>query len=219
MWWTAVFEPVWTVSILPSNSTPWERVVEAVDADLVARDPVGLISAARRDDEVPALWLPWLAEERSVDEFSSAWPEARRRAVTREAFPLHQVKGTRPALNRALAPLGYAMNLTEWFEPATPYQANTFRIQVDVDADQEWIGGRAEIIRVANKAKNAHTKLTVLEVRRRTNPANVYIGAYARRVRTIRVGQLPKIGNITKTAFVWVGAAQKLRRTIRVSQI
>src|SRR5690606_8054037 len=98
------------------NSTSWELAVEAVDADLVARDPVGLIAAARSVAEVPAPWLPYLAAERSVDEFTSAWPIERQRAVTAASFGMHQVKGTRPALVRALAPLGFDVSVIEWFE-------------------------------------------------------------------------------------------------------
>jgi len=214
--WTAVFEPVWTVSILPSNSTPWESVVEAVDADLVARDPVGLIAASRVVNEVPPQWLPWLAEERSVDEFSSAWPVERQKAVTEGALALHRVKGTRQALVRALEPLGFTLTLKEWFEPQVPFQRNTFRIAVDIEPDREWIGARQEIIRVANKAKSLHTKLAALEVSRRAGPATVYVGGVTRRVRTIRVGQLPKIAEIKGPSFVWIGAVQKRRRTLRV---
>src|SRR5687768_6673154 len=154
--WTAVFEPVWTVSILPPNTTAFERVWESADANLIARDPVGLVAASRSVQGVPLDWLAWLAEERSVDEFSSSWPEDRQRAVTTESFGLHRVKGTRHALAKALAPLGFSLTITEWFEPDATFQPNTFRIGVTVDPNREWIGARQEVIRVANKAKNAH---------------------------------------------------------------
>lgn len=216
MWWTAVFEPVWTVSILPSNSTAWERTIEAVDADLVARDPIRLVEYARSDIEVPDVWLPYLAEERSVDEFSSAWTEERRRAVTRGSFPLHQVKGTRPALDRALVPLGFSPQVTEWFETSPTRQPNTFRISVTIDEDRDWIFGRSEIIRVANKAKNLHTKLEAIEARREVGPSMVYVGGYSRRIRTIRVGQLPKVELIRTNAMVFIGAVSTRRRTLRV---
>lgn len=214
--WTAVFEPVWTASILPSNSTPFEKVLEASDANLVARDPVGLIPASRDVDDVPAEWLAWLAEERSVDEFSSGWPDQRQRDVTRESLGLHRVKGTRNALLKALAPLGFSLVLTEWFEPEVTYQPNTFRITVTVDPEREWVGSRQEVIRVANKAKNAHTRLDAVEVIRRTVPSTVYVGSIPRRIRVIRVGQLPKLALIQSHSFVWVGAGQVIRRTIRV---
>ncbi len=214
--WTAVFEPVWTVSILPSNSTPWERVVEAVDADLVARDPVGLIAASRVVEEVPLQWLPWLAEERSVDEFSSAWPASRQKAVTEGSLALHRVKGTRPALVRALEPLGFSLTLKEWFEPAVPFQRNTFRIAVEIEPDREWIGARAEIIRVANKAKSLHTKLDALEVSRRVGPANVYVGVAMRMKRKLRVGPAPQITEVKGASFVWIGATLRVHRKLRV---
>lgn len=214
MWWTAVFEPVWAVSLLPSNATVWERALEAVDSDLVARDPVGLIFSSRSVTEVPVEWLPYLAEERSVDEFSSAWPESRRRAATAGSFPLHQVKGTRPALARALGSVGYDAHVQEWFEVIPNRQANTFRVSVTVGADREWVGGRAEVIRVANKAKNAHTKLEQINVNRQAVPAMAFVGAIQRRVRTLLIKQQPNIDTIHMSTMVWVGAAQMRNRTL-----
>lgn len=214
--WTAVFEPVWTATLLPSSATPFEVATDAADANLVARDPVTLIQASRVVEDVPLEWLAWLAEEMSVDEFSSAWPETRRRAVVADSLGLHRVKGTRHALVRALAPLGFTLRVNEWFEAEPTFQPNTFRIAVTIDDDREWIGSRQEIIRVANKAKNAHTRLDAVEVTRLIGPANTYVGALPRRSRIIRVGQMPMLGEIRGPSFVWVGAGQVLRRTIRV---
>ncbi len=217
LWWQTSFDPAWTVSLLPpSNSTPWELAVEAVDADLVARDPTDLVTISRSPVHVPSQWLRYLAAERSVDEFSSSWSDQRQRQVVAGSFQLHRSKGTRPALDRALAPLGYRPTVTEWFEVSSYRRPYTFRIIVDIDDDQEWIGGREEFIRVANHAKNAHTMLEVLELRRRTTPAAVYIGGLTRRSRTIRVGQLPKVETIHLPSILYVGVAQTRRRTLRI---
>lgn len=217
-WWTAVFEGQWTVSLLPpSSSTSWERALDAVDGDLVARDPVGLISAARSDEDVPLPWLPYLAEERSVDEFSSAWPEARQRAVTAASLPLHQVKGTRPALDRALEPLQYTATVVEWFEVLPTREPNTFRVALEIEGDRSWVGiDRAEIIRTANGAKNAHTKLEALQIKRRHGPAVLHTGGVPRRRHVIRVGQVAQPTNIRLNSMIFVGAVSTRRRTVRV---
>lgn len=212
--WSTVFDPAWTVSLMPSNATEWARVMEALDADLVARDPVGLIAAARSVSRAPSQWLPHLAEERSVDEFSSAWPEDRRRNAVAVAFPLHRVKGTRPSVRKALEPLGFETRIVEWFEVSPRRQQNTFRVAVNVSPDREWVRGRAEIIRIANMAKNAHTKLEALEVSRLTNPNMTYVGAYARRDRTMLIAQQPDIGELHLHSTAWVGAGMIRVRTV-----
>ena len=217
-WWGAVFEEQWTVTLLPaSSSTPWEIAVDLVDADLAARDPIELISVARSVADAPLPLLPYLAEERSVDEFSSSWPEARQRAVTAASFSLHLVKGTRPALDRALEPLHYTASVVEWFEVTPPRQPNTFRVALEIDGDRSWVGeDRAEIIRVANKAKNAHTKLEALQIKRRHGPALLHTGGVPRRRHVIRVGQVAQPTNIRLNSMIFVGAVSTRRRTVRV---
>lgn len=212
-WWTAVFEPVWTASLLPTNATVWERVVEAVDADLVARNPVGLIPASRSDQNAPEQWLAYLAEERSVDEYDGAWPLARRRAVTRDSFAMHRVKGTRPALDRALEPFGYQVSVVEWFERAPAGPAYTFRIRVDLALDEPWLGEqRAQLIRIANQAKNAHTLLEAINPVRQARPASAFVGVMYRRNRRLVVGQQPRPSTVRRTSYVFVGV---MRHSVR----
>src|SRR5699024_2950160 len=113
---------------------------------------------ARQVADVPLQLLPYLAAERSVDEFTGDWTEERQRAVTAASFPLHQVKGTRPALDVALTPLGYDVHVVEWFEPTPNRPADTFRIRVAIGDNEPWTLADYEIlVRVANGAKNAHT--------------------------------------------------------------
>lgn len=213
MWWTATFDAVWTASLLPKESTFWERAVDAGDADLVARDPVALIQASRSVDDCPPAWRPYLAAERSVDEFSGEWPEARQRAVITASFPYHQKKGTRRALDLALAPLGYRMSVVEWFEVTPRRRAETFRVRVAIDDDREWLASdRRQLVRVANSAKNAHTLLEAIEPVRRTPPATAFIGGVTGRRRTVRVGQIPKPIFLGQTGIPFLGA---LRRTAR----
>lgn len=219
MWWTAVFEEQWTVSLLPpSSSTPWERALDAVDGDLAARDPVGLIPAARSDKDVPLAWLPYLAAERSVDEFSGTWPEARQRAVVAGSFAVHQRKGVRRGLDLAMAQLGYQVRVREWFEPQVRRQPYTFRLEVNLGLEP-WMGeNRSQLIRTANGAKNAHTKLEAIELRRQV-PGAVYVGGIIRTRRVIRVGQLPKVTTLyPPDARMFVGAVLRRRRTLRIHQ-
>ncbi len=219
MWWTAVFEPIWTVSLLANGATPWERAVEAVDADLVARNPVGLVAASRSDANCPLPLLPYLAAERSVNEFSGDWSEARQRAVTAGSFRLHQVQGTRPALERALAPLGYDVRVVEWFEKAPRGRPNTFNIAVRIGGEETWLArDRQAVIRAANDAKSAHTLLELLQVTREAPAARVYVGGYLRIERSLIVGQVPRVTELyPPDAYTFIGAVLVQRRTLIIS--
>jgi len=218
MWWTATFQPEWVISLLPpTSSTPWETVLDLVDGGLVARDPLGLIAASRSVADVPLAWLPYLAEERSVDEFSSAWPEARQRAVTAASLGLHRIKGTRLALEMALAPMGYSAQVIEWFETTPRRQAYTFRLSVTIDADREWfLADHIALVRAANKAKNLHTKLEAIEVRRTVGPAAVYFGGKMRTRIAIRIGPPKEVGEVRVATTTFVGAAIRQKIALRI---
>lgn len=215
MWWTAVFQSEWTASTLPPNTTPWEHALDGVDADLVARDPISLVAAARSDQQSPIAWLPYLAAERMVDEYDGNWPEARQREVVKQSFRVHQVKGTRPVLDRALAPFGYTVQPREWFEHDPPRPAYTFQIEVRLGSDP-WSAGaqRSELIRIANRAKNAHTKLEAISLIRNGPPAIVHVGGMTRKRRVLRIGQIPAPTTIRNRAHVFLGAM--IRRIRRV---
>ncbi len=174
---TTHFEAQWTLPLLPSNATAWERVVEGVDADLVARDPVFLIEASRSHERAPLALLPYLAGERSVDEFDSGWSEPLRRATVGGSFRYHRKMATRLALALALEPLGYDVAVVEWFEAAgvavslPPY---TFSLALRLGDEQPWrLDEFPQLIRIANSAKAAHTKLAEINVTR-TPPAAVF---------------------------------------------
>ncbi len=215
MWWRSVFQIEWTASLLPSNATPWERVIEAVDADLVARDPVGLIPAVRSDADSPLTHLPYLAAERSVDEFDGAWPETRQRAVTAGSFRYHQTQATRPALDRALGPLGYSLTVAEWFELSPPGPANTFAVQLQLPDLQPWTAAERErVVRVANRAKAAHTKMVVLAPTRRIPASPLYVGGIPILRRRILIGQQPRVTTLRADGQIWVGGLPRLHRRI-----
>lgn len=216
MWWKTVYQLEWTHSLLPSNATPWERVLEAVDADLVARDPVALIPAARSAEQAPVALLPYLAAERSVDEFSGAWPQPRQRAVIAGSLAYHKVKGTRAALDRALSPLGYSVRVVEWFESSVWRPPYTFRINVRIAPDVSWTSeDRALLLRTANAAKNAHTLMAGIDIARRHSGV-VFVGAKFRRRRVLRVGQLPKPTTYRQSSLIFLGAVLHRRRTLRI---
>ncbi len=188
----AHFEAYWTASLLPgANATPWELVVEAVDSHLVARDPVFLIQAARDPQTAPLALLPYLAMERSVLEFDTSWPESQQRAVIASSFAFHRIMGTRRALDLALAPLGYALTVKEWFETSPQGAPYTFSIAVQIGQQTAWaLADFQQVVRIANRAKNAHTLLTALSPARSLGPAGVSSAGWLSRIRSMTVSQI-----------------------------
>lgn len=84
-------------------------------------------------DTCPVPLLPYLASARSVDRWNANWPEEVKRRVVRDAFAVHQRKGTAGALRRALEPLGYRLTIQEWWQSEPPGQRGTFSLDVGIE--------------------------------------------------------------------------------------
>ena len=78
----------------------------------------------------PVKFLPYLAWAFSVDRWDENWPEETKRAVIRDAYFIHCHKGTIGAVRRVVEPLGYVINVTEWWETSDP--PGTFRLDIGV---------------------------------------------------------------------------------------
>ena len=116
--------------LLPGNATELERNAAEALAQ-IERVPVPL-----RDlwnpDTCPVALLPYLAWAFSVDRWSQAWPEAAKRAAIRSAYFIHAHKGTIGALRRVVEPLGFLIEVREWWEEAPLGVPGTFRLLIGV---------------------------------------------------------------------------------------
>lgn len=116
-------------TLLPPNATSQERALEIAPAIGLAdiSNPFYTLWDPRT---CPAHILPWLAWAFSVDNWRSDWPDEIKRDTIMASATIHRLKGTIGAVRRALETLGYAIDVSEWFEyGGTPH---TFRIAVDV---------------------------------------------------------------------------------------
>lgn len=104
--------------LLPTGSSPLEVAAAKACAE-IEKTPVS-IRELWNPDTCPANLLPWLAWAFSVDRWDEKWPEATKRAVIRDAYFIHCHKGTIGAIRRVVEPLGYLINVKEWWETNDP---------------------------------------------------------------------------------------------------
>ena len=116
--------------LLPGNSTPLERQAAQALAQ-IQRVPIPLRQLCN-PDACPVDLLPYLAWAFSVDRWDSKWTEAAKRAAIRSSHYIHSRKGTIGALRRVVEPLGYLIEVLEWWQTTPLGVPGTFAIKVGV---------------------------------------------------------------------------------------
>lgn len=115
-------------SLLPINSTPLERALEAANAG----DTSILLRTLYNPTTCPVHLLPQLAWAWSVDRWDPRWAESVKRNAIRASFFIHERKGTIGALRRAVEPLGYLIDVVEWWQTVPEGEPATFALKVGV---------------------------------------------------------------------------------------
>lgn len=116
--------------LLPGNATELERLAAQALAQ-IERVPVPLRNLWN-PDTCPVELLPYLAWAFSVDRWSQAWPESAKRNAINAAYFIHSRKGTIGALRRVVEPLGYLIEVLEWWEELPEGVPGTFRLLIGV---------------------------------------------------------------------------------------
>ncbi|EPV3681341.1 phage tail protein I [Enterobacter kobei] len=115
-------------SLLPPSASDFMRNAEKV-TEKITDIPV-MLRTLWNADTCPVNLLPYLAWALSVDRWDKDWPEQTKRQSIRDAWLIHRHKGTIGALRRVVEPLGYIINVTEWWETNDP--PGTFRLDISV---------------------------------------------------------------------------------------
>lgn len=148
--------------LLPPNATPQERAQSEAIAR-ISSVPI-LVRESWNPATCPASLLPWLAWALSVDEWDTTWTEQEKRDVIQTSLLVHRHKGTIGAVRRALAPLGYLIDVVEWWETTPKGEPFTFSIVMGTGSkpvNQE-LYEKAERIVLTYKNLRSHLKaLTV----------------------------------------------------------
>ena len=160
--------------LLPSNSTQLERDA-AVALAQIQRVPIP-IRLLWNPDLCPLAVLPYLAWSFSVDRWDSTWSEFTKRAAIRAAYYIHSRKGTIGALRRVVEPLGYLIEIIEWWQDVPAGVPGTFKLKVgvlDTGITEEMY---QELTFLIDDAKPRSRHLTGLAISLETT-GSFYIGA------------------------------------------
>lgn len=158
-------------SLLPLNSTPLERAIEATFAETTLIP----LRTLYNPDTCPVHLLPHLAWAWSVDRWDPAWPEPVKRAAIKASFYIHKHKGTIGALRRVVEPLGYLIEVLEWWQTQPEGVPGTFALKVgvlDTGITEEMY---RELDRLIDDAKPVSRQLTGLAISLETQ-GNLNIG-------------------------------------------
>ncbi|MGA8134484.1 MAG: phage tail protein I [Pseudomonas gingeri] len=158
-------------SLLPLNSTPLERGIE----EMFAEDTLIPLRTLYNPDTCPVHLLPHLAWAWSVDRWDPAWSESVKRAAIKASFFIHKHKGTIGALRRVVEPLGYLIEIVEWFNTAPQGVPGTFALKVgvlDTGITEEMY---LELERLIDDAKPVSRHLTGLAISLETQ-GNLNVG-------------------------------------------
>ncbi|MGO4366432.1 phage tail protein I [Pseudomonas sp. PAB10] len=158
-------------SLLPLNSTPLERAIEAAFYEKT----IIPLRTLYNPDTCPVHLLPHLAWAWSVDRWDLNWPESVKRAAIKASFYIHAHKGTIGALRRVVEPLGYLIEIVEWFKTVPEGVPGTFALKVgvlDTGITEEMY---QELERLIDDAKPVSRKLTGLDIVLETR-VDAYVG-------------------------------------------
>ncbi|MEW9683305.1 phage tail protein I [Pseudomonas sp. TE50-2] len=159
-------------TLLPLNSTPLERAMEAATAEGTAV----LLRTLYNPDTCPVRLLPYLAWAWSVDRWDGSWSEAVKRSVIRSAFYIHAHKGTIGALRRVVEPFGYLIEVVEWWKMQPEGVPGTFALKVGVSDSGISDEVYRELSALLDDAKPVSRTMVGLEISLETR-GNVYVGA------------------------------------------
>ena len=148
------------MSLLPLNSTQLERAVEAAIEEV----PTLAIRTLYNAKTCPAHLLHQLAWAWSVDRWDNRWSEQTKRAAIESAFFIHAHKGTIGALRRVVEPLGYLLEVIEWWQTVPESRPGTFALNVGVRDSGITEEMYQELVALIDDAKPLSRTLTELVI-------------------------------------------------------
>ncbi|KAB2762286.1 phage tail protein I [Brucella anthropi] len=115
-------------SILPARSSPLTVALLAAELARIATVDPTIIATIWNPETCPKVLLPYLAMGVSVDVWSADWSDDQQRRVIAASPMVHRLKGTRGAVERALAAFDLETQIVEWWEDGS--RRGTFRVEI-----------------------------------------------------------------------------------------
>lgn len=122
-------------ALVPSNHRPIEHALAEVLAPIVAINPIA-IEQVWNAWSSPAPLLPFLGYALSVDFWNDDWDEIRKRQAIADSPAYHRRKGTRAAVEDALAFAQREALVSEWWQATPNRRRGTFHVTVWLHDDE-----------------------------------------------------------------------------------
>lgn len=190
-------------SLLPPKSTRLERALADCCADIERVDIP--LRSLNNPDTCPAHLLPWLAWSLSVDRWDDSWSEAAKRAVISDSWRVHKHKGTISALRSIVEPMGYVLDVIEWWQLDPPGPRGSFAMDIGVNEYGITETSYLELERLIDDAKPVSRHLTYLTVQLE-NIGAIFMGSATNLGDTLTINP-PPTGDIAVSAGIYLGAS------------
>ena len=149
-----------TSPLLPVGATHLEKRAAEVLQQAV-ENPI-LIPDLINPDRCPESFLPYLAWAYSVDKWDEAWTEEVKRLAIKQSYFIHKHKGTIAAVKRVIEPIGYLIDLKEWFNSQPQGKPGSFSLTVEVPESGLTEQTYNELVRLIQDVKPVSRHLTTL---------------------------------------------------------
>ena len=161
--------------LLPLGSTPLEKHAAEILKSSV-ENPV-IIADLINPERCPPQLLAYLAWAFSVDKWDENWTDEVKRIAIKQAFFVHKHKGTIAAVKRVVEPIGYLVELKEWFAMQPQGKEGTFSITIEVSETGLNEQTYNELVRLINDVKPVSRHLIQLAIAiSPTGTLNTFIG-------------------------------------------
>lgn len=173
-----------TKTLLPNGSSVLERRAAEILKSAV-ENPI-IIADLINPDKCPAHLLPYLAWAFSVDKWDESWSEEVKRIAIKQSFFIHKHKGTIAAVRRVVEPIGYLVDLKEWFNTSPMGEAGTFSLTIEVPESGLNEQTYNELVRLINDVKpvSRHLKQLAVSVSP-TGTVNAFLGQQTGEIITV----------------------------------
>ena len=170
--------------LLPLGSTPLEKRAAEILKSAV-ENPI-VIADLINPDKCPAHLLPYLAWAFSVDKWDENWTDEVKRIAIKKSFFIHKRKGTINAVRRVVEPIGYLIELKEWFNTVPMGEPGTFSLTIEVPETGLNEQTYNELVRLVNDVKPVSRHLKQLAVAvSPTGTMNVFLGQQTGEIITV----------------------------------